>query len=226
MAAGFGAHLAEPADTANLRGRKKRAKTDRADGRHLRELLEQGRLPESWIPSGHILDLRELVRLRQTLLDQRTQWQQRIHAVLYRHGVAKPEHLLRSQATRVWLGQVGLPAPSRLVVATGLAVVDAADAQVAPLDGWLRAYARHQPGCRALVEQLYGVGGIADDPGRARRRPPVPQRRRGGALHGAGRVGVLLGRQAQPGQAGPPGSAGVALGPVRSRQVQRAAYCC
>lgn len=45
--AGAVAHLAEPADSATLRGRRKRAKTDRADARLLRELLCQGRLPES-----------------------------------------------------------------------------------------------------------------------------------------------------------------------------------
>lgn len=49
-AAGMGVHLAEPAETANLRGRKKRAKTDRADARHQRELLADGRLPTCWIP--------------------------------------------------------------------------------------------------------------------------------------------------------------------------------
>src|SRR5690242_17103763 len=32
-------HLAEPAETAARRGNKKRAKNDRADARHLRELL-------------------------------------------------------------------------------------------------------------------------------------------------------------------------------------------
>src|SRR5262245_6108566 len=37
--AGVEAHLAEPADTATQRGRKKRAKTDRTDARLLRELL-------------------------------------------------------------------------------------------------------------------------------------------------------------------------------------------
>jgi len=37
--AGVDAHLAEPADTATARGRKKRAKTDRADARLMRELL-------------------------------------------------------------------------------------------------------------------------------------------------------------------------------------------
>ena len=51
-------HLAEPAETADLRGSKKRPKNDRADARHLRELLMIGRLPESWIPPDHILDLR------------------------------------------------------------------------------------------------------------------------------------------------------------------------
>ena len=51
-------HLAEPAETAALRGNKRRAKSDRADARHHRELLLAGRLPESWIPPDHILDLR------------------------------------------------------------------------------------------------------------------------------------------------------------------------
>ena len=64
---GAGVHLAEPAETAARRGNKKRAKTDRADARHLRELLMIGRLPESWIPPEHMLDLRARVRLRHTL---------------------------------------------------------------------------------------------------------------------------------------------------------------
>src|ERR1022692_5247269 len=76
-------HLAEPAETSGLRGPKRRAKTDGADARHLRELLMIDRLPESWIPPDHILDLRSKVRLRHTLVDQRGEWQQRIRAVLY-----------------------------------------------------------------------------------------------------------------------------------------------
>jgi transposase len=45
QATGAGVHLAEPAETAARRGTKKRAKSDRADARHLRELLMVGRLP-------------------------------------------------------------------------------------------------------------------------------------------------------------------------------------
>ena len=66
--------LAEPAETADLRGSKKRAKGDRADARHLRELLMIGRLPESWIPPDHIVDLRARVRLRHELGEQRSEW--------------------------------------------------------------------------------------------------------------------------------------------------------
>ncbi len=67
-AVGVRVHLAEPAETSALRGNKKRAKSDRADARHLRQLLMADRLPESWIPPAHILDLRARVRLRHTPL--------------------------------------------------------------------------------------------------------------------------------------------------------------
>ena len=90
QAIGARVHLAEPAETAARRGTKKRAKTDRADARHLRELVMVGRLPESWIPPEHLLELRARVRLRHTLVDQRREWQQRIQAVLYHHGVPPP----------------------------------------------------------------------------------------------------------------------------------------
>ena len=47
--AGAVPHLAEPAEVAARRGSKRRAKTDRADARHLRQLLAEGRLPEDFL---------------------------------------------------------------------------------------------------------------------------------------------------------------------------------
>ena len=47
-------HLAEPVETSALRGRKRRAKTDRADAKWLRQLLWEGRLPEAWLPPEHV----------------------------------------------------------------------------------------------------------------------------------------------------------------------------
>ena len=101
QAVGARVHLAEPAETAARRGTKKRAKSDRADARHLRELLMVGRLPESWIPPEHLLELRARVRLRHTLVDAAP----RVAAAhagrsLYHHGVPSRSWLIgrRSRA--------------------------------------------------------------------------------------------------------------------------------
>jgi transposase len=149
-------HLAEPAETAGLRGPKKRAKSDRADARHLRELLMVKRLPESWIPPDHILDLRARVRLRHTLSEQRGEWQQRIQAVLYHHGVSQRRRLMTAEG-RDWLKAQPLPAAAREQVTVAIAMIDAIDLQMAPLEKQLRAYARRQAGCKALMTH-YGIG--------------------------------------------------------------------
>jgi transposase len=150
-------HLAEPAEAAALKGKKKRAKTDWADARHLRELLLIGRLPESWIPPAHILDLRARVRTRHLLSHQRTEWQQRIHSVLYHHGVAQQRNLLTVQK-REWLAGLTLPAAAREQITIALSVIDTLDLKLIPFDRELRAYARKQAGCRTLIEQIFGVG--------------------------------------------------------------------
>ena len=149
-------HLAEPAETAGLRGPKKRAKGDRADARHLRELLMIKRLPESWIPPDHILDLRARVRLRHTLSEQRGEWQQRIQATLYHHGCPQRRQLMTGDG-REWLAGQPLPTTAREQVTVALAMIDALEAQIAPLDRELRAYARRQTGCQALMAH-YGIG--------------------------------------------------------------------
>ena len=156
LAVGAEPHLAEPAEASALKGNKRRAKTDRGDARHLRELLMTGRLPESYIAPEHLLDLRARVRLRHALVDQRGEWQQRIHAVLYHHGHPQKAGLLTA-ANRTWLERLALPDAAREQVTVALAMIDALDAQSAAITAQLRRYARRQAGCRALMG-LYGVG--------------------------------------------------------------------
>jgi transposase len=156
-AVGAVVHLAEPAETAARRGNKKRAKTDRADARHHRELLLAGRLPESWIPPDHILDLRAQVRLRHTLIEQHTEWQQRIQAVLYHHGCPHRRGLMTGDG-RDWLAAQPLPDTARQQIIVSLQMIDALEREIAPLDRQLRSYARRQTGCRALIEAHYGIG--------------------------------------------------------------------
>jgi transposase len=156
-AAGAVVHLAEPAETAALRGNKKRAKSDRADARHHRELLLAGRLPESWIPPDHILDLRAQARLRHTLIEQHCQWQQRIQAVLYHHGCPHRRRLMEGDGPQ-WLDAQPLPATARQQVTVALAVIDMLEREIDPVERELRGYARQQTGCRALIDAYYGIG--------------------------------------------------------------------
>jgi hypothetical protein len=83
VAAGAGVHLAEPAETSALRGKKRQAKTDRAAARWLRTLLVEGRLPQAWIAPAHVREWRTKTRLRKTLIDECTCWLQRIQATLF-----------------------------------------------------------------------------------------------------------------------------------------------
>jgi transposase len=116
------------------------------------------RLPESWIPPDHLLDLRSRVRLRHTLVDQRGEWQQRIRAVLYHHGLAHRRELdLLTREGRAWLDAVEVPDAAREQITIALAMIEALGTQIAPLDKQLRAYARRQVGCRALMTH-YGIG--------------------------------------------------------------------
>ena len=156
-AVGAVVHLAEPAETAALRGTKRRAKSDRADARHHRELLLAGRLPESWIPPDHILDVRARVRLRHTLIEQHTEWQQRAQAVLYHHGCRQRRRLMEGDG-REWLASQALSDTAREQITVAMAMIDALERQIAPMDRELRPYARRQTGCKALIDAYYGIG--------------------------------------------------------------------
>jgi transposase len=156
LRAGVAPHLAEPADTASQRGRKKRAKTDRADARLLRDLLVQRRLPESWIPPSHILEVRSLGRLYVTLMDERRAWQQRIHAQLFHHGVPAARGLLTRDG-RASVANAEVSPAGRQVLQTAMAAIDSLTEHVLPLKAQLQAIGAQQPAVLALTRH-YGIG--------------------------------------------------------------------
>jgi transposase len=150
-------HLAEPTETAARKGTKRRAKTDRADARHLRTLLAEDRLPESWVPPAHVREWRTRTRLRKTLIDERTAWLARVQATLFHHGISSvPERLLCAEG-RKFLDKLDLPPAALERIEVAMAMVDAIDRQMAPIERELRLLARRQRGCQALMAH-YGVG--------------------------------------------------------------------
>ncbi len=161
-AAGIAAHLGEPADTAALRGRKRHAKTDKTDARHLRTLLAEGRLPECWIPPAQILEYRALLETYHDLRTAHTAWVQRIHAVFFHQGAPPLSHdALRTEAGLAKLRAAAaahLSPAGQQQVATALDMIAAVEARLGPLRHQLRDAARHLTGAKVLAARLYGVG--------------------------------------------------------------------
>ncbi len=148
--------MAEPADTATLRGTKKRAKTDRADARHLRVLLTDDRIPESWIPPAHVTETRVLGRTYERMLRDRREWKQRVHAQLFQQGAAAVRDL-SSEAGRRQLTEVRLSPAGRRLVTESIGIIDELTVRLEGLRSDLKLIGRTQPGAQAL-QALWGVG--------------------------------------------------------------------
>ena len=81
------------------------------------------RVPESWIPPAHVSEARTRIRLYKALVDERSGWLQRTHAVLFHHGAPAAPGLARAQA-RARLDLSALPPAAQVVVEVALRSVD------------------------------------------------------------------------------------------------------
>jgi transposase len=161
-AAGIGVHLAEPADTAFARGRKRHAKTDKTDARHLRQLLAEDRLPECWIPPAHVLECRALLELYHDLRREHTAWVQRIHAVFFHQGGPHlAEGALRSTAGLAAVRDAAaahLSPAGQAQAAVALQMMTVLEEQLHALRHQLLHAARHLKGAKVLAARVYGAG--------------------------------------------------------------------
>lgn len=157
--AGMGVHVADPAEAANMRGSKKRAKTDRADARHLRQLLVEDRVPESWIPPAHVMDTRALGRLYLDVLHARKAWQHRIHATLFHHGAPQISGSLRVRARRHEALEFAaqLPGVNQSAIEVAVRQIEALTNELTSIRRQLLWVGRHQPGAQA-IQAIYGIG--------------------------------------------------------------------
>jgi transposase len=156
-ALGARVHLAHPLGVKAFENR--RVKNDHIDARLLADLLRMNRLPEGWIAPKDVRELRELVRYRHNLVDERSNLKSQIHGVLAKEGVRLP-------IAHLW-GPVG----ARLL--DGLALGDAYctrieslrdlisfyDREVAMLDGLIARRLAAHPGYRA-IQAIPGVGPV------------------------------------------------------------------
>jgi len=132
-------------------------KNDRIDSATLAHLLRADLLPEAWKADRATRDLREVLRLRVALGQQRTRWKNQVHATLHRHGLRPPVTDLFGLAGRAWLATAELRAAAAQVRDTCLRLIDELDQEVYALDQQLRAQAHADPDARHLMS-IPGIG--------------------------------------------------------------------
>lgn len=158
---GFEVHLVDPGRASALRGRRRRAKTDKLDARWLAMVLARDLLSEceAWMPPVGIQLLRDQTRLRKSLVDSRTGWAQRLHALLAHEGWSCGRGRLLTREGRRWLAALELDPRVRAQVEVMLTLIVALDEQLGLVESELRRFAGKDARCRAL-QTIFGVGPI------------------------------------------------------------------
>jgi len=95
-------------------------KTDRIDAWVLAELARRDLVPEIWLPGPEVRGERERARFRLHLVHKRTSLKNRVHAILFQHGLRAPVEDLFGAGGRRFLERCQLPEPWCSSVATSL----------------------------------------------------------------------------------------------------------
>jgi len=114
-------------------------KTDTIDTWVLAELARLGLVPEIWLPDPEVRAERERARFRLHLVKHRSSLKNRIHAVLFQHGLPSPGSDLFGVGGRTLLDSLQLPEPWASTVAASLGLIDVLDEQIAACEAELRA---------------------------------------------------------------------------------------
>jgi len=150
-------HLAHPLGVKAFSYR--RVKNDERDAADLADLLRMGRLPEAWIASPAVRELRELVRHRAKLVHLRSGVRCQVHAVLANYGVSVPFSDLFGVEGAKLLERATLPPAARARLDSLLRVIDVFDVEVDAAAKASAAQLVGHSGYRA-VQSLPGVGPI------------------------------------------------------------------
>jgi transposase len=127
------------ADAAKARGLAPLAcKTDRIDCWVLAELARLGLVPEVWLPDACVRGERERARFRLHLVKHRRSLKQRVHAILFQHGLASPSSDLFGAGGRLYVSRLRLPEPWASTVRASVALIDELDDQVEQCERELR----------------------------------------------------------------------------------------
>jgi transposase len=143
------------------KGSSDRVKTDKRDAIRLARLHRAGELTVIRVPTPAEEAVRDLVRARADVLDDRKRMQQRLSAVLLRHGRIWRGGSTWTLAHRAWIGQQVFDEPAlNRVVATYRGGLAAREAELTAIEAELATWAKAPP-LAATVTRLGAYRGIA-----------------------------------------------------------------
>jgi transposase len=116
-------------------------KTDTIDTWVLAELARLDLVPEIWLPDPEVRAERERARFRLHLVKHRSALKNRVHAILFQHGVANPCSDLFGAGGRRLLERLRLPEPWASTVAAGLRLIDDLNGEIDRCERELRTLA-------------------------------------------------------------------------------------
>lgn len=125
---GFDMTLAHPLKVKAIASAK--IKTDKIDAETLAHLLRANLIPESYVPPQQVRDERQVTRLRQSLVDMRTQAKNKVHALLRNRGVNFEFSDLFGKSGIEYLHSLDLPASSRFELDQYLTVLELLDEKI------------------------------------------------------------------------------------------------
>jgi len=132
-------------------------KNDRVDSATLAHLLRCDMLPESWKADRETQARRQQVRLRATLVRQRTRLKNQVHAVLHQQGLHSPVTDLFGKRGRQWLAGLKLPAAARESVNVCLRLLDGYSEEIQKQNLQLSKKAEHDERAQWLMT-IPGIG--------------------------------------------------------------------
>jgi transposase len=148
------------ADALKARGLAPLAcKTDRIDCWVLAELARRDLIPEIWLPDPRVRAERERARFRLYLVRRRSGLKNRIHAILFQHGLPNAYSDLFGASGRQMLERLQLPEPWASTVAAALALIDRLDQDIHGCERELRALAPDHPYLPLLIT-CPGIGDL------------------------------------------------------------------
>ncbi len=112
-------------------------KTDRVDAKELARMVRLSSVPESYVPTDEIREARALVCGRQTLVETRTKYANKIHGLLADHGITEDVKPLSVEG-REFLRELSLPTPWNTLLESYLDVIETLTEEMQKLEKTIR----------------------------------------------------------------------------------------